>query len=107
MENTFLSKIEQIKDDYYDKNGKNYIFKKSQKNECAKEISNHIDVDLLIKNTMYILPNSNKIYFNYEMFKLYANDNNYEKIYTYLLSLFQNCIDHYTNYEVHLSIKYS
>jgi hypothetical protein len=105
MENTFLSKVEQIKEDYYDKNGKNIIFKKSQKNECAKEISNHIDVDLLIKNTMYIIPNSNKIFFNYEMFKLYANEDNYEKIYKYLLSLFQSCIDCYTNYEVHLSIK--
>jgi len=105
MENSFLSKIEQIKEEYYDKNGKNIIFKKSQKNECAKEISNFVDTDLLIQNTMYIIPNSNKIYFNYEMFKLYANDDNYEKISKYLLSLFQICIDQHSNYEVHMSIK--
>jgi hypothetical protein len=105
MDNSFLSKVEQFKDDYYDKNGKNTIFKKNQKADCAKEISNNINIDLLLKNTMFNIPNTNKIYFNYEMFKLYANENNYEIIYKYLLSLFQEAIDNYSNYEVHMNIK--
>jgi hypothetical protein len=104
MDNSFLSKIEQLKDDYYDTNGKNVIFKKSQKTECAKQISNKIDIDMLIKNTMFIVPNTNKIYFSYEMFKLYANDDNYEIIKNNLLSLVQLCIHNFSNFELHMNI---
>jgi len=104
MDNSFLSKIEQLKDDYYDTNGKNIIFKKSQKTECAKQISNNIDIELLIKNTLFIVPNTNKIYFSYEIFKLYANDDNYEIIKNNLLSLVQLCIHNFSNFELHMNI---
>jgi hypothetical protein len=103
MENSFLSKIDKVKEDYYEKNGKNVIFKKSQKNECAKEVSNSINIDLLIQNTTFIIPNTNKVFFNYEIFKLYANDDNYEKIYLYLLSLVKKCIQLYSNFEIHMN----
>jgi hypothetical protein len=104
MDNSFLSKVEHLKDEYYDKNGKNVIFKKSQKTDCAKEISNNIDIDLLINNTMFNVPNTNKIYFSYEMFKLYANHDNYEKIQKHLLDLVQICIYNYSNFELHMNI---
>ena len=104
MDNSLLSKIEQLKDEYYDKNGKNIIFKKNQKTDCAKQISNNIDIELLIKNTMFNIPNTNKIYFSYEMFKLYANDDNYEIIKNNLLGLVQLCIHNFSNFELHMNI---
>jgi len=105
MDNSFLSKVEQIKEEYYDKNGKNIVFKKSQKNECAKEISANFDLNVLIRNTTYIIPNTNKVYFNYEIFKLYANSDNYQDIYNYLLYLIDICIDNYQNFEIHMNSK--
>lgn len=104
MDNSLLSKIELLKDEYYDKNGKNIIFKKNQKTDCAKQISNNIDLDLLIKNTMFNIPNTNKIYFSYEMFKLYANNDNYEIIKQKLLELIQSCIQNFSNFELHMNI---
>ena len=104
MDNAILSKIEKLKDEYYDKNRKNTIFKKNQKTDCAKQISNNIDIDLLMKNTMFIIPNTNKIYFSYEMFKFYANDDNYEIIQKNLLDLVQTCVHNFSNFELHMNI---
>jgi hypothetical protein len=104
MDSSLLSKVEQLKNEYYEQNGKNIIFKKSQKYECAKQISNCIDSELLLKNTMFNIPNTNKIYFSYEMFKLYANDDNYEIIQTYLLNVIKQCIEFHSKFELHMNI---
>lgn len=104
MENSFLEKIQQLQGDYYNKNGKNAFYKKSQKTECAAAISNSVDLQQLINNTMYIIPNTNKVFFDYTVFKLYATPENYSTIVDCVLQLFQTCITIYGTYEAHFNL---
>lgn len=104
MDSGFLEKIQQLQGDYYSQNGKNTFFKKSQKTECAAIISNKMDIEQLIANTMYNVPGTNKVYFDYTVFKLYATPDNYDAIITNVLRLFQNCIDEYGSYESHINL---
>jgi len=104
MENNFLEKIQQLQGEYYNKNGKNTIFKKSQKTECAAIISNSMDLQQLLNHTMYIIPNTNKVFFDYTVFKLYATPDNYNAIIDHVLCLFQICINNYGTYESHFNL---
>lgn len=104
MDNDFLSKVEKMKEDYYSNNKKNMFFKKKQKTECALTISNNMDIQQLIQNTMYIMGNTNRVFFSYPVFKLYANNDNYDLITSNLFSLFHKCIDEYGSYQVHIDL---
>jgi hypothetical protein len=80
------------------------FFKKKQKTECALTISNNMDIQQLIQNTMYIIANTNRVFFSYPVFKLYANNDNYDLITSNLFSLFHQCIDEYGSYQVHIDL---
>lgn len=104
LENEIKSKIELLIDEYYAKYGKNILFKKAQKNECAEIISNAISIEQLIANTIQILPGTNKVFINYLIFKTFATQNNYDIVINNLIELFQTCIDNYGSYEVHINL---
>ena len=104
MNNEFLSKISQLQTDFYSKNGKNVIFKKQQKLDCASAVSQQLSIDDLLNQTVYIIPNTNKVYFNYTIFKLYANPNNYEQVVIKIMKSFQLCIQTYGSYEAHINL---
>jgi len=104
MENDFLKKIQELQGDYYSQNGKNKFFKKSQKNECAAIVSNNMDINQLVGATMYIVAGTNKVFFDYTVFKLYATPENYDLIIKNVLLLFQECIDKYGTYETHINL---
>lgn len=104
MDNEFVSKVEQLKEEYYSHNKKNVLFKKSQKMDCALTICNSMDVPKLIENTMHIIPNTNAVYFSYPVFKLYATDKNYDMIISHIFSLFHKCIENFGTYQVHIDL---
>jgi hypothetical protein len=99
-----LENIENIKTQYYAENSKNRFFKNSQKQECANVISNNVDLNELLKITTYIIPGTNRVYFNYLVFKLYANHENENQIVNYVLELFNQCIVTYGIYECHVNL---
>ena len=105
MDQEFLAKIEQMKEDYYSHNKKNILFKKSQKQDCALSICNNMDVNQLIENTMHVIENTNSVYFSYPVFKLYASDQNYDLIISHIFSLFDRCIDKFGTYQVHMDLQ--
>lgn len=80
-------------------------FSSSKKMKCAEEISNEIDNVLLFKHTIYIIPNTNKIFFEYPMFKLYAHKNNYDSILNYMLGTIRKCIEMYGMVEIHVNLQ--
>jgi len=100
-----LEKIEQLKKIYFENNNKNVLFKKSQKDDCARYISENIDINLLIEKTVYIIPNTNIITFDYPVFKLYANGDNYTKIIDHIMNLFDYAIKYYSNFEVNYNLE--
>jgi hypothetical protein len=88
-----INKIETFKTDYYSTNNKNLFFKNSQKLKVAEKISNQFDLDLLLQKTVYSINGSANIYLDYTVFKLYANEYNYEKIIIYICTLIESIIE--------------
>ena len=58
----------------------------------------------VLEKTIYIIQDSEHIYFDYTVFKLYAHPSNYCKIITHLLKLLNHCIDKYGRYEIHINL---
>jgi hypothetical protein len=96
--------LQKLQNEFYNNSNKNLFFKNKQKLNCATNISSQCDLNTLCSNTFIIIPNSNKIFMDYTVFKLYANPSNYNDIITYLYRLIQYCIDQYGNYEVHVNL---
>lgn len=100
-----LESIEKVQESFYDSNGKNRLFKKSQKIDCAKEVSRQINIDDLLNMTVYILPGTNKVVFYYSVFKLYANPDNYDLIISYILKRYDEVLNNNNNtFEIHMSL---
>jgi hypothetical protein len=99
------SKVDLFKEEYFSQNRKNTFFKNRQKMEIARKISESFDLNDLIQKTSFVIPNTNKIYIDYTVFKLYANENNYESILTHLIKLYMFCIEHYNSFEVHVNLQ--
>ena len=101
------SQIDQFKEEYYKTNGgkKVVIGKKRQKNDIAQQISTQFDIDTLLNQTIYIIPNTeNHIFIDYPTFKLYANEYIYDRIINRVLDLYNTCIERYGSYTVHINL---
>jgi hypothetical protein len=105
MNNTNLkNELQKLQNEFYTNSNKNIFFKNKQKLNCANTISLQCDLATLCSNTFVIIPNSNKIFMDYTVFKLYANPSNYNDIITYLFQLIQYCVHTFGNYEVHVNL---
>ena len=99
-----LSEVNKKQKEYYSSSGKNTLLKKSQKFNCAETVSNHFDINDLIKNTVYNIPNTNIIFMDYPLFKLYANPTNFQNIIDHILSLTNSVIQTHGNYETYVNL---
>ena len=100
----FLFEINNYKNDYYSNNRKGMLFKKLQKIDLAKNISKQFDLKTLITHSIYIIPNTNNIYLDYTILKLYANDENYNSLIDYYLFLQDDLISQYKTFNVHINL---
>lgn len=103
-EKSLLDQINQFKEEYYTKNTKNVIFKNSQKVHCAQEICQKFELNDLLEKTMYFIPNTNHLFFDYMIFKMYANEQNYAFINAHILKQIIQCITLYGTYNVHMDL---
>ena len=103
-DNDLLAQVNKFKDSYYSKNSKNTFFKKTQKADCAEQISQQFDINILLANTVYIVGDTNQVFFDYSVFKLYANESNYQQIVDYVLILFDIVIRKHGSYVTHVNI---
>ena len=60
----YYDEIQKVKEKYYDSHKKNCLFKNAQKLDCAQHVSNNLDLEKMIQCTAFIIPNTNKIYYN-------------------------------------------
>lgn len=100
--NPFIDEINNYKQKYLQENGKNMFFKKSQKIDCAKEISQSFSLESMVDHTIYIIPDTNKVVFDYTVYKLYANTNNYEIIMNKVISSYDAILTLYPSIEIHV-----
>lgn len=96
--------MEKCKEEYYQKENKNMFFKKVQKLDCAKKISETFSLEDMLNATVYIVPNKNKIVINYPIFKLYANNDVYNIVIQKVITLYDIILTTYTTFEVHISL---
>jgi hypothetical protein len=104
-ETSLLDRIAELKNEFYFTSGKNVIFKSKQKQECASMVTNEIGIERMLTNTVYIIPNTNRVFFDYTLFKLYANPSNYDAIIKHTTKLFDACIEKYGTFESHMNLK--
>lgn len=103
--NELFEKMNEYKKGYYEKNSKNLFFKNSQKQNCAEHIASQMDLPMLLSKTCYIIPNTSNIYFDYTLFKLYANESIYDAIVIHTYNTISECISKYKCYSSHLNVK--
>ena len=99
-----MSQLDKFKEDYYNTNSKNMFFKKSQKKDIAQKVSSNFNIDDLLKRTVFIIPNSHHIMFDYAMFKHYAHEDNYEHIIRYSKQLIYDCVQQHRAYVLHANV---
>lgn len=80
------------------------LFRSTNKLNCAKMVSDNIDIQELIKHTTLIIPNTNKIYIDYIVFKSYAHDQVYDILIKNVIHLFNACIESHNSFEIHLDL---
>jgi hypothetical protein len=100
-----IQEINKIQNDYYENVKKNIFFKKSQKIESAEHIINKIPLDELIQCSIYTIPNTNKLFFDYTIFKMYASPSNYNNIIHYMIMKVREVVHSYGNFEMHMNMK--
>lgn len=100
-----IEQLEQFKNEYYTENSKNVVFKSKQKMDCAVKIAAQMSLDDLLSKTMYLLPNTNKVFIDYSIFKVYAHPGIYDNIIKYIQDLFNICIEKYGGFEAHVDLK--
>ena len=104
-DNSFLENIQRLQDQYYQKEHKNTFFKKQQKSNCAQEIATQINITELLHRTAFVIPNTNRFWLDYLVFKTYANANNYIDIVTYVMSLIISTVTKYGSFEIHINLQ--
>ena len=100
-----LQQLENYKNNYYSENSKNIFLKNKQKIECAQVVSSQCNIDELISKTVYLIKNTNKVYIDYPIFKLYAHPSIYKKIIEHTQNILDECIKQYDSFEVHVNLK--
>jgi len=105
MSNNILDELNKFKDTYYSENKKVGFFnKKEQKYDIAKEILTKFDINLLLQKTVFVIPNTNKLFVNYKIFKQFAHPDNYELFVKYVQNKIPNLIKKYRYFECHIDI---
>lgn len=104
--NQLIDEIENIKKNYFSNvNVISLINKSKHKLQCAKKISDTLDINKLLEITVIRIKDSNKIYFDYPFFKTFANPANYDTIVEYILNLFTESINQHGEFEMHVNLK--
>jgi hypothetical protein len=100
-----ITELNKIQENYYNSNSKNILFKKTQKFDCAKEICKNIDINAVLSKTIYIVPNTNSLYMNYPLFKLFANPDIFDLIVDHIITMCRSLIDNFGWFDVYVNLE--
>jgi len=104
MSESLMNDLNKFKDTYYHENKTNIFQKKAQKYEIAKAVTSRFDINILLQKTVYIIPDTNKIFINYLLFKQFAQPENYELFIKYVQNIVSVVIEKNGSFECHLNI---
>ena len=104
MSDNLLNDLEKFKTAYYSDNKKNILFKKDQKMDMASKVSSEFNLETLMRKTIYVIPGTNQIYFDYNVFKMFAHPTNYLSFINYTQTLIVHSIKTYGSFVCHVNI---
>jgi hypothetical protein len=99
-----IQKVKEFQDNYYSVNKKNFFFKKKQKLDFASNVCDTFSLEDLINKTIYSIPDTNIVFIDYTIFKLFANPNIYSQIIDFIVSCFQEKINSHNSFELHINL---
>jgi len=107
MENqsNVFEQIANTQQQFYQENSKNRFFKNNQKLQCAKQVTEQVDLQQMVNLTYFNIPNTKIVYFNYLMFKTYASEEVKDVLYARFCSVIQNVISTYGDFEMHCNLQ--
>ena len=97
--------LAKYKEKYYETNKKNTFFKSTQKLDCAKTVSEEFNLIDLMKKSIYIIEESNKIFIEYLIVKHYLHPNNYNEVTDFIFNLCNKVIEKHGSFEIHANLK--
>ena len=97
-------RLAELQREYYEQNRKNLFFKKSQKQECSEMVCSRMNLEDLLNETFWVIPDTNKLFFDYTVFKNYANPGNFIAIIDKVLFYCSDCVEKYGSFEVHVNL---
>jgi hypothetical protein len=102
-DNDLLEKIQRAKQEYYSENQKNLFFKNKQKLDCASQIVQQIDPNLVFAQIIYL--EKNQIIFNYPLFKLVATPSIYMDLANRAFFVTAEILRSYPNYDIYINLQ--
>jgi len=97
-----LEKIQKAKQEYYSENQKNLVFKNKQKLECASQVIQQIDMNMVFEQILSV--QENRIVFNYPLFKLVANPSIYLGLADRTFFITGEILKSYPNYDIIVNV---
>lgn len=104
MANCIEDELTKVQSEFYASQPKCFFFKKSQKSDCADFVTTQLCLDELIHHAIYVIPNTKTIYMDYPVFKCYATSTNYENIISHILTLIDQLIGQYNEFNIHVNL---
>jgi hypothetical protein len=105
MSNNLMNELEQFKSTYYSDNKKCTVFKTAQKHDLASKICSEFGQDELFAKSVYPIRDTNKVYINYPVFKLFVNPSNYNAFVLFCQSTFNQTINKHGTFECHVNLE--
>ena len=97
--------IAKLQEQYYSGTSKNRFFKNHQKLECATEVAQNMDLNVLLNRCIYIIPNKNEIYIDYPKLKTFICPAIYQQIVEFATNLANECIDTHQVFSLHINLQ--
>lgn len=97
--------IAKVQQQYYTDHSKNRFFKSSQKQDCARQVCEQVDLTQMINMTYFNIPNTPYVYFNYALFKTFATVDIKDQLYTRFCSVIDEVIQKYNYFEMHCNLQ--
>lgn len=104
MSNNLMNELEQFKSTYYSDNKKCVVFKTEQKHDLANKICSEFGQSELFAKSVYQVRDTNKVYINYPIFKLFVNPSNYEAFVLFCQNIFNQTINKHGTFECHVNL---
>ena len=101
----YLLKLQKTQSEFYKTQAKKMVFKQEQKKACANYVTTNGRIEDLIECTVFIVPNTNILFFDYPVFKTYGNPETSKPLYVHIIKVIETILSTYDTFEFHINLK--